>query len=106
MTGILLIEWVHQLNCEFVKQKRKVLLFVDNCPAHSKEITLTNIKLVFFPLNATNKLLPLDQGVIKVLKQKYRKKFVQRYLLEMESVTDEEITRRPSRFGLRRILGL
>ncbi|XP_050064726.1 tigger transposable element-derived protein 4-like [Aphis gossypii] len=59
------------LNCEFVKQKRNVLLFVDNCPAHPKEITLTNIKLVFFPPNATSKLQPLDQGVIKVLKQKY-----------------------------------
>ncbi|XP_050065566.1 tigger transposable element-derived protein 4-like [Aphis gossypii] len=83
------------LNCEFVKQKRNVLLFVDNCPAHPKEITLTNIKLVFFPPNATSKLQPLDQGVIKVLKQKYRKKLVQRYLLEMESVTDEEIPKIP-----------
>ncbi|CAI6349299.1 unnamed protein product [Macrosiphum euphorbiae] len=91
MTGSLIIEWVQQLNCKFVKQKRNVLLFVDNCPAHPKEITLTNIKLVFFPPNATSKLQPLDQGVIKVLKQKYRKKLVQRYLLEMESVTDAEI---------------
>ncbi|XP_015378224.1 PREDICTED: tigger transposable element-derived protein 4-like, partial [Diuraphis noxia] len=71
MTGSLFIEWVQQLNCKFVKQKRNVLLFVDNCPAHPKEITLTNIKLVFFPPNATSKLQPLDQGVIKVLKQKY-----------------------------------
>jgi len=90
MTGSLFIEWVQQLNCKFVKQKRKVLLFVDNCPAHPKEIILTNIKLVFFPLNAMSKLQPLDQGVIKVLKQKYRKKLVQRYLLEMESMTDEK----------------
>ncbi|XP_008189452.1 tigger transposable element-derived protein 4-like [Acyrthosiphon pisum] len=59
------------------------------------KITLTNIKLVFFPPNATSKLQPLDQGVIKVLKQKYCKKLVQRYLLEMESVTDEEIPKIP-----------
>ncbi|XP_060851677.1 tigger transposable element-derived protein 4-like [Rhopalosiphum padi] len=45
--------------------------------------------------DATSKLQPLDQGVIKVLKQKYRKKLVQRYLLEMESVTDEEIPKIP-----------
>ncbi|XP_025202400.1 tigger transposable element-derived protein 6-like [Melanaphis sacchari] len=60
MTGSLFIEWVQQLNCKFVKQKRKVLLFVDNCPTHPKDITLTNIKLVFFPPNATSKLQPLD----------------------------------------------
>lgn len=58
--------------------------------AHLKKISLTNIKLVFFPSNATSKLQPLDQGVIKVLKQKYRKKLVQRYLRAMESVTGEE----------------
>ncbi|KAE9528840.1 hypothetical protein AGLY_012415 [Aphis glycines] len=33
----------------------------------------------------TAKLQPLDQGIIKVLKQKYRKKLVLRYLKEMES---------------------
>ncbi|XP_060860796.1 tigger transposable element-derived protein 4-like [Metopolophium dirhodum] len=85
MTGILFINWIQQLDAFFGKQKRKIILFVDNCPAHPKDIPTTNIKLVFFPPNTTSKLQPLDQGIIKVIKQKYRKKLVQRYLRDMES---------------------
>ncbi|KAE9522579.1 hypothetical protein AGLY_017001 [Aphis glycines] len=85
MTEILFVNWIQQLDAFFGKQKRKIILFVDNCPAHPKDIPTTNIKLVFFPPNTTSKLQPLDQGIIKVIKQKYRKKLVQRYLRDMES---------------------
>lgn len=88
MTGCLFTEWVQQLDRKFGTEKRKVLLFVDNSPAHPKGIPLKNIKLEYFPPNSTSKLQPLDQGVIKVLKQKYRKKLVQRYLREIESGED------------------
>ena len=40
--------------------------------------------MVFLLPNATSNLQTLDQGIIKVLKQKYRKKLVQRYLCDME----------------------
>ncbi|GFS65725.1 tigger transposable element-derived protein 4 [Trichonephila clavipes] len=72
MTGDLFKNWIHQLDTIFGKQKRKVILFVDNCPAHPKDIPTTNIKIVFLPPTATSKLQPLDQGIIKVVKQKYR----------------------------------
>ncbi|KAE9528898.1 hypothetical protein AGLY_012473 [Aphis glycines] len=85
MTGDIFINWIKQLDLSFKKQNRNILLFVDNCPAHPTNIPLENIKLVFLPPNATAKLQPLDQGIIKVLKQKYRKKLVLRYLKEMES---------------------
>lgn len=87
MTGDIFTTWIKKLDLSFKAQKRKILLFVDNCPAHPKDIPLDNIKLVFLPPNATSKLQPLDQGIIKVLKQKYRKKLVQRYLKEMETTT-------------------
>ncbi|GFV23807.1 tigger transposable element-derived protein 4 [Trichonephila clavipes] len=74
MTGDLFKNWIHQLDAIFGKQKRKVILFVDNFPAHPKDIPTTNIKIVFLPPTATSKLQPLDQGIIKVVKQKYRKK--------------------------------
>ncbi|CAI6354755.1 unnamed protein product [Macrosiphum euphorbiae] len=76
MTGDIFINWIKQLDLSFKKQNRNILLFVDNCPAHPTTIPLENIKLVFLPPNATAKLQPLDQGIIKVLKQKYRKNLV------------------------------
>ncbi|GFU40003.1 tigger transposable element-derived protein 4 [Trichonephila clavipes] len=91
MTGDLFKNWIHQLNAIFGKQKRKFILFVDNCPAHPKDIPTTNIKIVFLPPTATSKLQPLDQGIIKVVKQKYRKKLVQRYFRDMEGENPTKI---------------
>lgn len=91
MTSELFTNWIQQLDTIFGKQNRKIILFIDNCPAHPKGIPVTNIKLVFLPPNATSKLQPLDQGIIKVVKQKYRKKLVQRYLRDMECTNSTKI---------------
>ena len=85
MTGELYIAWLKELDMQFQKQNRKVLLFVDNCPAHPKDVTLQCITIVHLLPNATGKLQPLDQGIIKVIKQRYQKKLVQRHLKEMEA---------------------
>ena len=69
----------------FFEKKKKILLLIDNCPAHPKDVPLRNIELVYLPPNSTSKLQPLDQGIIKVVKQKYRKKLVQRHLKNMEA---------------------
>lgn len=86
MTSSIFEEWLQKLDKRFHRENRKVLLFIDNCPAHPK-ITkdLKSIKLAFFPPNMTSKLQPMDQGVIKNLKQIYRKKCVQRLIRNIES---------------------
>ncbi|KAJ4449657.1 hypothetical protein ANN_01061 [Periplaneta americana] len=48
-------------NKELRTQKRKILLHVDNCPAHPELEGLESIKLVFFPANTTSLLQPMDQ---------------------------------------------
>ncbi|KAH7976898.1 hypothetical protein HPB52_021475 [Rhipicephalus sanguineus] len=45
---------------------------------------LRNVKVVFLPPSCTSQLQPLDAGVIKCMKQKYRKFLVQRRLAGME----------------------
>ncbi|XP_055910506.1 tigger transposable element-derived protein 6-like [Eupeodes corollae] len=55
------------------KQKEQIQLLVDNCPAHPKIDGLTSMKLVFLPLNTTSVLQPMDQGIIRSLKEHYRK---------------------------------
>lgn len=89
MTTGLFLEWMKQLNSEMKKKKRKILLFIDNCPAHPKDFHFSNIEVRFFPANCTSHLQPLDQGIIKVTKQKYRRRVVQRYLSSMNDSKSE-----------------
>ncbi|XP_055910608.1 tigger transposable element-derived protein 4-like [Eupeodes corollae] len=44
-----------------------------NCPAHPKIDGLTSFKLVFLPPNTLSELQPMDQGIIRSLKEHYRK---------------------------------
>lgn len=58
---------------ELHRQKRNILLMIDNCPAHPEIENLRAIKLVFLPPNTTAALQPMDQGIIACLKQHYKK---------------------------------
>lgn len=86
MTSILFEKWILELDEKFAKEKRNVLMFVDNCTAHPKSLQrkLKAINLQFFPPNATSVVQPLDLGIIKNLKQYYRHELVKRRLQEME----------------------
>lgn len=53
MTTELFNEWLVSLNEDIKKQKRKILLFLDNCTVHNNPPFLTNIELQFFPPNTT-----------------------------------------------------
>ena len=54
---------------------RKVILFLDNAPCHPETLQsrLKNIKLIFLPKSTTSRLQPLDAGIIRAFKCKYRK---------------------------------
>lgn len=55
---------------------KKILLLVDNCPAHPAITDLQNIELCFLPANTTSVLQPMDQSVIKSLKSHYRRRLL------------------------------
>jgi hypothetical protein len=50
MTSSLFQEFVKKFDIEMHHQKRKVLLIVDNCPAHPAMDNLLAVRLVFYPL--------------------------------------------------------
>ncbi|XP_050300906.1 tigger transposable element-derived protein 4-like [Anthonomus grandis grandis] len=89
MTSEIYEKWLLKPDKKFAAQRRKVLLFVDNCPAHPKSVEskLKNIKLEYFPPNLTSILQPMDQGIIKNLKQHYRNRIVMKVLAHMEVAT-------------------
>lgn len=88
MTSAIFENYLKSWDSELIKQKRKILLIVDNCPAHP-DVKLRNIKLHFFPPNATSVLQPMDQGVIRSLKQFYRKQM----LLKIMELQESSITK-------------
>ena len=78
MDGMLFEEWVKEQDTRFEGEKRNIALIIDNCPAHPVVNGLKAIKLIFLPPNTTPKTQPMDQGVIRSLKAKYRLRAVQK----------------------------
>ena len=85
MDSFLFDEWVMELDKKFERESRKVALIVDNCPAHPKIEGLKALELVFLPPNTTSKTQPMDQGVIRSLKAKYRKKIIRRLIRAVDT---------------------
>ncbi len=63
--------WLQRIDARFRKRSRKILLFVDNCPAHPKKLKcqLQAVKVVHLPPNTTSKLQPMDMGIIQKSKE-------------------------------------
>ena len=72
MDSILFQEWVCEVDRRFTKEGRKIVLLVDNCPAHPSIDNLVSTELIFLPPNITSKLQPMNQGVIRTLKAHYK----------------------------------
>ncbi|XP_044761995.1 tigger transposable element-derived protein 6-like [Coccinella septempunctata] len=83
MTGIIFREWLQKWYNELTKKKR-ALLFIDNCPAHNPLPVLISLKVEFLPPNTTSKLQPLDLGIIKNFKVKYRTEVVNHVLRQIQ----------------------
>jgi hypothetical protein len=66
-------------------ENRKALILLDNIPCHP-EMELSNVKLVLLPPNTTAGTQPLDSGIKRNFKVKYRKMLLE-FLLSHEDVT-------------------
>ena len=67
MTRGIMNEWLVSFDNKMGRQKRKVILFMDNASSHSYR-ELKNVKITFLPANTTSALQPLDQEIIKNFK--------------------------------------
>lgn len=92
MTTELFNNWLLTVNGDMKRQKRKILLFLDNCTVHNSPPTLSNVELYFFPPNTTSKLQPLDQGIIHNFKTFYRKEIVKLVLESLDKQLTANIT--------------
>lgn len=92
MTSELFVKFVRDWDKELKKSGKKILLLVDNCPAHPNIEHLDAIKLCFLPPNCTSVLQPMDQGVINSLKTEYRKMQILETIKNMELKQEYTVT--------------
>ena len=83
MNTEIMSEVLSKLNRRLKRQKRNILLFMDNAPCHPKSFQhiFSNIKIVFLPIakNTTSKKQPLDAGMVANWKIHYKKRLL-RYM--------------------------
>ncbi|CAD6893515.1 unnamed protein product [Tilletia controversa] len=73
MTGVIFMEWLSRWDKALLKDKRKILLLLDNFSGHKIDTSnLTSIRLGFFQANLTAHAQPLDGGIIRCFKAKFR----------------------------------
>ena len=79
--------WIKTVDRKMKRERRKILMFVDNAPSHHK-MKLENVKLVFLPPNTTSKIQPMDQGIIQSMKLKFHKRQSRKILADMDKHKD------------------
>lgn len=86
MTQSIMNEWLTELNKDMKKQKRNILLFMDNAKCHPIDSNFSNLKIKFLPPNTTAFCQPMDQGIIQTFKLRYRKMQMQKLVSKMSGV--------------------
>ena len=80
MDSEIFADYMRKLDTKFDVEGRKIVLIIDNCPAHPNVDNLKAIQLVFSRPNTTSKIQPMDQGVIRALKAFYSTNVVRRQI--------------------------
>lgn len=95
MTSDIFVKWVRNWDRDVTKQKKKILLLVDNCPAYPSIGDLKSITLIFLSPNATSVLQPMDQRIIRALKSNFRKNLVLKIVASLDANVDTNAGKHP-----------
>lgn len=83
MTSGLFEDWIKDIDSQMRRKRRKIVMFLDNATSHA-HLKLSNITLKFFPANTTSKLQPLDLGIIRAFKARYRRHMMESLLVKID----------------------
>ena len=75
MTSKIYEDYLQTLDTKMRRQKRHILLFVDNAPSHP-DLKFRNLTVKYLSPNTTSKTQPMDQEIIQTSKLKFRKRQV------------------------------
>ena len=79
----IMTEFLEKFNRKMKRAGRKVVLFLDNAKPHP-DLTLSNVKMVFFPPNKSSVCQPLDLGIIKNFKDLYKKQLLRHAIAHID----------------------
>ena len=94
-------KWLKDFDRRTRLRGRKVALVLDNAPSHV-HISTTHVELYFLPPNTTALSQPMDQGIIKCMKDRYRKQISRRMLDALDANRPFSITLLDSLLMIRR----
>lgn len=72
MTSVIFLEFLHFFNTEMIKKGIHAKLLVDNAPSHNIDKKFSHVELIYLPPNMTSRLQPMDAGIIRSMKCRYR----------------------------------
>ena len=84
MDSILFEEWVREVDRRFTKEGQKIVLLVDNFPAHPFIDNLVYTELISLPPNTSSKLQLMDQDIIRSLKAHYKTMSIKKLIEAIE----------------------
>jgi len=88
MDSSLFEEWVRELDTKFGESGRKVALIVSDSSAHPDIDGLQWVELIFVPPKTDSMTQPMDQGIVKYLKTKFRSLQVKKQILDCEKFNE------------------
>ena len=81
MTSAIFVQFIKKLERKMRRQKRKIILLVDNAPSHSvNDLQLHYVRVEFLPPNTTSEIQPMDAGVIRNFKVNYKPHLMKHYV--------------------------
>ena len=86
MTSVIFNDWLNKWDLEL---KRKTVLLVDNCTAHTNSSLLKNIKVISLPANTTSLIQPCDQGIIRTFKGHCGREIRSGIIAELDDIPDQ-----------------
>ncbi|XP_067682758.1 tigger transposable element-derived protein 6-like [Haliotis asinina] len=77
----MLCDWLRSFDRQMRSRDRHVILLCDNAASHkSANVKLTNVKVHFLPPNSTSHIQPMDAGIIRTFKARYKKYLVKHFI--------------------------
>ncbi|XP_077512797.1 LOW QUALITY PROTEIN: uncharacterized protein LOC144123973 [Amblyomma americanum] len=84
MTRDIFRGWLQAFDADMKTAGRKVCVILDNCSAHHiEDLELSQVEVKFLPPNCTSLIQPLDQGIINSVKCAYRRRLIDKLLLDL-----------------------
>ena len=101
MDKVIFEKWFHDVFVPYVRKfcrendiEFKILLLLDNAPAHPSISTLQSsdgkVITKFLPPNTTSLIQPMDQGILEAMKRRYKKSLL-RFLLVQNDCSSKSI---------------